>query len=103
MLLDMEHHHNLIIQSSLNSFNRDLHCKCYINENILFPHGFVGGVGLINIMIEFLVIIASLVVEIRYVDQYMTFTHYSKMVGSMEVLWQLINTIQHVEGPWICM
>ncbi len=75
----------------------------YINENILFPHGFVSGVELISIMVEFLVIIASLMVEIQYVDQYMTFTHYSKMMGSMEMLWQLINTIQHVEGPRICM
>lgn len=75
----------------------------YINENILFPHGFVGGVELISIMVEFPVIIASLVVEIQYIDQYMTFTHCSKMMRSMEMLWQLINTIQHVEGPWICM
>jgi hypothetical protein len=74
----------------------------YINKNILFPHGFVGGVELISIMVEFLVIIASLMVEIQYVNQYMTFTQYSKMMGSMEMLWRLINTIQHVEGPWIC-
>jgi hypothetical protein len=54
-------------------------------------------------MVEFLVIIASLVVEIQYVNQYMTFIQYSKMMGLMEMLWPLINTIQHVEAPWICM